>query len=52
MNLQLKVMESFFEWEVQRIEFVNKRNQLKEAEKKTLDQEKIEKQQVWISVSV
>ena len=50
--LQLKVMESFFEREVQRIEFVNKRNQLREAEKKALDQEKIEKQQVTLNQCV
>ena len=43
-------MESFFEREVQRIEFVNKRNQIREAQKKSLDQTKIEKQQVLSGV--
>lgn len=44
-------MESFFEREVQRIEFVNKRNQLREVEKKALDQIKVEKQQVQINTT-
>ena len=45
-NLQLKVMELFFEREVQRIEFVNKRNQVREAQKKALDQLKIENNRI------